>query len=137
MLSRLPDLESINPENNDDYLDVIVASITDHEQHNRLSHPVTVINDNQFHCTEQNKDVNIKWIKDLINEHKENKPRLIKFNNKIQGALYKEYANLCLIDDILYRQVEDQLGINKIQYVLPEHEVSKVIAISIAKRTEC
>ena len=47
-----------------------------------------------------------------------------------QRVFYKEYLNLQIIDEILYRQVEDQFGINQKQLVLPKLAIEGVLDLT-------
>jgi hypothetical protein len=92
------------------------------------SQPNSNIKDNYTsYNDEQLKDEDIQWVKMLILKHGEKKPKINEFNNKTQRGLYREYDNLRIIDNILYRTKEDTNGFNRTQFVLPKQITTKVI----------
>jgi hypothetical protein len=92
------------------------------------SQPNSNIKDNYTsYNDEQLKDEDIQWVKMLILKHGEKKPQINEFNNKTQRGLYREYNNLRIIDNILYRTKEDTNGFNRTQFVLPKQITTKVI----------
>ena len=52
---------------------------------------------------------------------------MIEFANTSKSVFYREYSNIQLIDDILYRQTEDQFGMNQKQLVLPKQAIEGVL----------
>ena len=147
-LSRLPEESEINPDKRDDYLDVIIAAVEKEdeeliecykERENRgenieTSHEIIaaepsseIENAYEAHLQEQEVVEDIRWIKELMLKHKDERPKLGKITNKVRKCLFKEYSNLRILDGIVYRSTEDICGFNRMQYVLPKHMVSKVL----------
>ena len=62
-------------------------------------------------------------IKELILKYGQVKHKITDFVKTNQRVFYKEFSNFELIDDILYRQTEDQFGINQVQLVLQKQAV--------------
>ena len=139
MLSRLFDENDVNENPEDDYFDVLVAAVEyepsqdeddAHIDHQYLEELVLLPSSNQARnktAQDQDQDEEIKWLKDLIVQHGTEKPKVTEFNNTEQRVFYKEYSNFQLIDNILYRQAEDQFGINQIQLVLPKKAIEEVL----------
>ncbi|CAF1141079.1 unnamed protein product, partial [Brachionus calyciflorus] len=134
MLSRLPDVNCEETEEKD-YLDNLVAPIMECENSEKTNveenktvrnntSELMVLNANE---QEQNKDEDIKWIKDLIKIHGDKKPIILIFENVNRRILFKQYDNLCLNNDILYRNSEDRNGHKLNQIVLPKNLVKKVV----------
>ena len=69
----------------------------------------------------------IKWIVNLIREHGDTIPEIKSFSSSNRRVFYKEYGNLRLIEEILYRNAEDRHGFNRTQFVLPKHTVKEVV----------
>ena len=152
-LSRLPDESDIDPNTNEDYLDILIANISDDmgrfpegeedeshkdsptssSENNVLaiaSQPTSRITNLYESCLEeQNKDEDIVWVKNLILTHKENRPKINTFSNAERKVFYKEYTNLRVIDGIVYRSIEDFDGHNRTQYVLPKQIIAKTLDI--------
>ena len=145
-LSRLPDEDAINPDTNDDFLDILIASISqdepersrESEQINRvdsekdievlLAKPSSEISEAyDIYLKEQSKDEDIAWIKEMILCNKDERPKQKSFANKVQRELYKEYSKLRIIEGIVYRATEDQNGYSRIQFVLPKQAIRAVL----------
>jgi hypothetical protein len=77
--------------------------------------------------SEQERDEDIMWIKELILINKDKRPRLNKIENPIRRCLYREYDNLRVLDGLVYRSTEDINGYNRMQYVLPKNMIEKVL----------
>ena len=54
-------------------------------------------------------------------------PQSIKFENRMQQIIFKQYDNLRLIEGVLYRTTKNKNGLNVIQFVLPKQRVQNVI----------
>lgn len=112
-LSRLQSENEKDTNYKEDYLDIVIAAIDNeigqilevegNEPSNSLeinaiaiaSQPSSNINNlYESSLEEQNKDQDIKWIKELILVNKENRPKITQFSNQEQKMLYKEYKNL-------------------------------------------
>jgi hypothetical protein len=76
---------------------------------------------------EQAKDTDLKWIKEFILKCGDSKPQNIKFDNRMQQIIFKQYDNLRIIEGILYRMTEDINGYSITQLVLPKQIVQDVI----------
>ena len=72
-----------------------------------------------IYLSEQERDEDIMWIKELILINKDKRPKLNKIENSIRRCLYREYDNLRVLDGLVYRSTEDINGYNRMQYVLP------------------
>ena len=84
MLSRLPDEDSINCNPNDDYFDQLIVMIDEDEDlyQNDDSHAEL----NQFRSSNQvnqDEDTDIIFIKNLILENGDDKPKITTFENDI------------------------------------------------------
>jgi hypothetical protein len=87
----------------------------------------SISNSYTSYAEEQNKDSDIQWIKTLIKQHVDTKPKLKDFENQVQAEFYREYDNFRLVDDILYRVKQDKNGFNRTQFVLPKQISQEVI----------
>ena len=76
---------------------------------------------------EQDKDEDIIWIKNLILKHEDKKPVINQFDNEVRRILYKEYNNLRVIEDLVYRTAEDREGFMRTHFVLPKKITDRVI----------
>ena len=154
MLSRLPDVNGEETEEKD-YLDNLVAPVMECENsqisnveeiktiRNNTSELMVLdaneqveleevesqngIQESDILIKEQNNDEDIKWIKELIRIHGDKKPKILIFENVNRRILFKQYDNLCLNNDILYRNSEDRNGYKLNQIVLPKNLVKKVV----------
>ena len=141
-LSRLNEEDpGIESNEEDDYHDQLVASIefgnksiknideisTDEDQDdqihiNVIAREPTSETQNEYICykIEQGKDEDIQWIKNLILENGDTRPHLTKFKNETQRLLHKEYGNLRVIEDLVYRGqrwiYEDTICPNRASY---------------------
>ena len=84
---------------------------------------------NEYTCykIEKEKDHNIQWIKNLILENGDTKPQITRFNNEKQRLLHKEYDNLRVIENLVYRTAEDKDGYMRNLFVLPEQVTDQSI----------
>jgi hypothetical protein len=53
------------------------------------------------------KDEDIQWIKHLIINNPIDKPIINQFKNEYQKIFYREYNNLYIVDNVLYRIIND------------------------------
>ena len=81
----------------------------------------------EAHVQQQQQDPEIKQLIDLITLHGDSRPEQIALANNIQRMLYNEYDSLRLIDNILYREVEELTGNTTLRYVLPAQLVDQVL----------
>ena len=88
---------------------------------NVISREPTSETQNEYTCykIEQEKDHNIQRIKSLILANGDTKTRIPKFNSETQRLLHKESDNLRVIEDLVYRTVEDKDGYIRTQF---QHE---------------
>ena len=144
-LSRLPDEEEINRDQNDDYFDTLIANIDEiniNEQtysssSNNSSEEFSSNSDTEVSKQnivdftslndEQNKDPDIKWIINLIKTNGKNKPKIDLFENLNRRVFFKEYNNLRLIDDSLFKINLNKEGNYDLQFVLPKQCEEKII----------
>jgi hypothetical protein len=144
-LSRLNDEDDTNPNQDDDYHDQLVASVEiqnktftselekykDTCEYNinliAMNPSSESIHEYNGYKNEQEKDDDIQWIKKLIIENEDCKPTITKFNNQIQRQLYREYDNLIIVEDIVYRETEDRSGFKCTQFLLPKQILIEVI----------
>ena len=148
-LSRLPNENQVNENINDDYFDTLVAMIEEDDSNdvNRFrerdasrnksgenngeiiaAEPSSELeNAYNIYLSEQERDEDIMWIKELILINKDKRPKLNKIENPIRRCLYREYDNLRVLDGLVYRSTEDINGYNRMQYVLPKDMVEKVL----------
>jgi hypothetical protein len=92
------------------------------------------IDNYKSYAEEQLKDDDIQWIKELIVKNEDQKQKINAFKNEIQQMFFREYDNLRVIDNIVYRTTEDTNGYNRTQFVLPKqitHEVITQIHTSV------
>lgn len=139
-LSRLPQDSDIDPDENNDYHDNLIAVIDDLDRYieRDINRTETIDNEQiilekpssknqdiyQARLTEQNKDIDLIWIKNLILENKENKPDVLEFDNYVRRIFNKEYDKIKIHDGILYRETEDDLGFMHLQYILPKQLIN-------------
>lgn len=76
---------------------------------------------------EQDKDNCIKWVKDLIVQHGEQRPDINKFETEFKKRLYESYENLVIDNNVLYFRKEISDGTILRLFVLPKHLVQKTI----------
>ena len=147
-LSRIPYSKEQEPDEKDDYLDILIANISELEESCEGEGNETRISDSNSDnnaaiiantptsaneriylssIQEQQKDPDICWIIKLIKTHKNNKPSEIQTENNTQREFLKEYNNLRIIAGILYRSTENWTGYFHSQYVLPSQLVEKII----------
>ena len=139
MLSRLFEDNDVKENPEDDYFDVLIAAIEHvfsqeeddaYNAHHYLEELVMLPSSSQVRnkkAQDQDKDEEIKWLKDLIWKHGKEKPNITEFSNKEKRVFYKQYASFQLVDNILYRQAEDPFGVNQIQLVLPKKAIHEVL----------
>lgn len=73
---------------------------------------------------EQTKDEDIQWIKNLKIQHGDKKPNIKDFENENRRVLFKQFENLIIVNNTLYRNSEDRNGFKITQLVLPK-QISK------------
>ena len=139
MLSRLFDEDAVNANIEDEYFDILIAAIepmtdedqidalTDHQYLESIVMLPSSAESNERTRRDQDRDHDINWIKKLIVNHREVKPKITEFGNAEQRVLYKQYEALRIIDGILYRRTENAHGISQIQLVLPKQAVNEVL----------
>ena len=78
---------------------------------------------------EQNKDDDIVWIKELINDNVENKPIIDPndLDTNFKRSLYKKYEQLKIINKILYWFKESEDGSIIKLIILPKHKINDII----------
>ncbi|RMZ93235.1 Retrovirus-related Pol poly from transposon, partial [Brachionus plicatilis] len=76
---------------------------------------------------EQTQDADIVWIINLIKQNPDTKPEVKIFENTMQRLFYREYGNLRLVENVLYRTVKCKDGSNVNQFVLPKQIQDRVI----------
>jgi hypothetical protein len=88
-LSRMPNEKEINLNEDDDYFDVLVASIEEEEKIDGLESSEGPEEDDvvSIRRREQETDKDIMWMIDLIQKCKNNKPNWSTASNKTQRAL--------------------------------------------------
>ena len=140
MLSRLFDENDVNNNPEDEYFDIIIAAVEERpESTQETGHsdeyqyleeiamlPISAQNNDKTRL-DQEEDEEISWIKNMILQNCDNKPKLDRFETPEQRVLYKEYNSLRVIDGIVYRQTEDKHGMNQVQLVLPKQKVIEVL----------
>ena len=145
-LSRLPDETSINDNKDDDYHDVLIASVEDDEDDEADETPadeidaandaavvdaeeVTSANDQAYeaHRQAQASDPDIQWMAALIRQHGDRKPTINNFATTSQRIMIKEYDQFRLIDGILYHTAEEHSGHVRLRYALPQRLINKVL----------
>ena len=154
-LSRLPDENAVNDNSEDEYEDVLIATIDNDESSPQsdatqptanitppsnstptqpLNHAL-IANDPSSHETglyethllAQAADEDIIWLVRLIQTHHDARPQHQEFANVNQRILLKEYESFQLIDGLLYRKSEDRAGFSRLQFVLPSASVATVL----------
>ncbi len=93
-----------------------------------------LIDNYKNYAEEQLKDDDIQWIKHIIINNPIDKPRINQFKNEYQKIFYREYNNLYMIDNVLYRITHDKNGYKRTQFVLPKQipiETKKQIHSSV------
>ena len=63
----------------------------------------------------------------MILENGDTRPQMTRFKNETQKLLHKEYGNLRVIEDLVYRTAEDRYGYMRTIFVLPELVRGQVI----------
>jgi hypothetical protein len=63
-------------------------------------------------------DADISWIKSLILNHQDVKPKQVEFGNDIRQKFFSQYDRLRIVNDVLYRYKEDKNGDLKQQLVI-------------------
>jgi hypothetical protein len=86
-----------------------------------------LIEDYKSYAEEQLKDEDIQWIKHLIINNPIDKPKINQFKNEYQKIFYREYNNLYIIDNILYRITNDKKGYKRTQFVIPKQITYEII----------
>ena len=106
-LSRLFDENEINENPDDDFFDILIAAIEpissqeDDEtvmEHQYLEEIEMVPSSQQMKSKtvqDQNDDKEIKWIKELIITHGQEKPSITEFETAEQRVFYKQYSIIC------------------------------------------
>jgi hypothetical protein len=137
LLSRLPDENEVEKDS-EDFKDIIVAVVEEDYERGQDEDEEVKPYDQAFNLNvlsiepssniveqyesikqEQERDPDIRWIKELIQTHKDSKPETAEGGNSIQKQLLREYDNLRLIDDVVYRDAEDANGFVANQLLLP------------------
>ena len=158
-LSRMRDENEVNTDPNEDFNDVLVASIEEadgQEEEGEESTAQTksaVVKDHsegqipervwinviglepsseipdlyEIYKQEQEKDVNIVWIRELILRHGDDRPKVLLFTDVDQRILYKEYHKLRILNDLVYRQGEDFNGLTSVQLVISKEMVNGIL----------
>lgn len=119
-LSRLPDEDEINEENN--FNDLVIFVIHSDDQG-----PTSNLFNRSDGCMIQYEDENLEWMIKLIETHGDVKSKIDSFRNDIEKALYIEYDQLRLRNGKLFRMFEDRNGVINYQFVLPAHMINEVI----------
>ncbi len=76
------------------------------------------------HRQQQQEDTDLNWIISWIKVQEP--PESQSFQNRVRHQLYKDYASLRLIDEILFFESEDQQGRTTLKYVLPAQILDSV-----------
>jgi hypothetical protein len=143
-LSRLPDENGIDENPEHDNFDVLIASVEIDKVEERSKSSVvqdcegclemlaiepTSELDGAYdvYLHEQEGDEDIVWVRNLILQHKDDKPKLSTFANDTRRKLFREYDNLRVIEGLLYRSTEDINGYSRAQFVLPKKSVLGVL----------
>ena len=79
-------------------------------------------------ANEQEKDTNIKWIIEVMKQTKSTtSPLQVKPNNREQRIYIKEFENLFLDKQTLWRRNNDNVGIQMTQFVAPQHQRNQIM----------
>ena len=126
-LSRLPledeDESHSHQENLDNEDEFLICCLQNEDEE---THIFAIQLSNEDLSNLQLKDINLKWIFDLILIHKNEKPSDIAIENVIQRELFREYDNLRINNENLFRHAEyEEKSVE--QFVLPENQIITVI----------
>jgi len=146
MLSRLLNAEDINENSADDYLDVIVAGVnktTETPQESTVpdNQRILVVEGEDVSCknssvvgrdseqliNEQDQDEDIRWIMNRIKDYGHIRPKITNFANKDQRAYFREFENLKIKNNLLYRLHKESRARHFEQLVLPKASVERII----------
>ena len=79
-------------------------------------------------ANEQEKDTNIKWIIEVMKQTKSTtSPLQVKPNNREQRIYIKEFENLFLDKQTLWRRNNDIIGNQLTQFVAPKHQRNQIM----------
>ena len=84
---------------------------------------------------EQQKDQDIKWIRELMKKHGTHKPEKVAIGNKDRKIYFREYDNLEIKNNLLYRLYEDNQAREFAQLVLPKSSLQRVIEESHSRKS--
>jgi len=134
-LSRMYDDEENIPiaPSDEDYHDMVIAAIDEEDTINlEKKSVIAVINPaslDRYGALRENQqlDPDIAWMTNLILTHGESLPVEIKPDSPIRRALYRQFKSLRIVNGILVKEREDELGNTTHLYVLPAAEVTDVL----------
>jgi len=84
---------------------------------------------------EQQKDQDIKWIRELMKKHGTHKPEKVAIGNKDRKIYFREYDNLEIKNNLLYRLYKDNQARKFSQLVLPKSSLQRVIEESHSRKS--
>jgi hypothetical protein len=127
----MPEGNAINLDPDDEYLDVLVASIEEIDSDEQNGEVIFVGPEGDDMVVrlkeEQERDANLSWIIGQIKVHKDKQPSSVNIENKIQRKLIKQYKNLVLQNELLYYASEDELGMQILKFVIQQDSIKRII----------
>ncbi len=130
----------------EDYEDIIIACVThsqnfeekaqnttydSYDEQNNSTIAAITLSEVAETCVrlqrQQSEDTDIVWILNLIRKHGEHRPEDAKPETPIQRVLYKQYTSLRIVNNVLYKETEDEFGRVNLLYVLPARETTNAI----------
>ena len=109
----------------EEFNDLIIAGI-EQETLNATESPHE-LDEYEVYRHEQDQDPDIMWIKNMILENGNEKPKIRTFENRDQRILYRDYNSLRVICGMLYKTAEDRNGKELILFTLPKTSINKIL----------